>query len=114
MKQIKLLMKEIEHEENTSDIYETKEQDVVENNVERFFNEKHLAKPTSKPKKKRNYIPPIVSGRAITEDEVAGKIQNTKRMIPIGKIQKGNQNQNLKLTKRLSKQNLIQRKEKHL
>lgn len=93
---------EIGHDDNTFDIYETNQQEVAENKVENFFAEKHLAKPTSKLKKKRKSINRIVSGRAITEGEV------------VGKIQKGNQTQHLKLTKRLSKQNVIQRKETRL
>jgi hypothetical protein len=59
----KNIAEEIGHEENTCDIHETNEQGVVENNVASFFPEKHLTKPTSKPKKKRKYIHPIVSGR---------------------------------------------------
>ena len=55
MKQIKILMKKFD--------MKTNEQGVVENNVASFFPEKHLTKPTSKPKKKRKYIHPIVSGR---------------------------------------------------
>jgi hypothetical protein len=45
MKQIKILMKKFD--------MKTNEQGVVENNVANFFAEKHLAKPTSKPQKKR-------------------------------------------------------------
>ena len=59
----KNLDEEIGHEENTCDIHETNDQGVVENKVESFFAEKQLTKPTSKPKKKRKYIHPIVSGR---------------------------------------------------
>ena len=45
MKQIKILMKKFD--------MKTNEQGVVENNVANFFAEKYLAKPTSKPQKKR-------------------------------------------------------------
>jgi hypothetical protein len=75
----KNIAEEIGHEENTCDIHETNEQGVVENNVTSFFAEKHLTKPTSKLKKKRKYIHPIVSGRTITKDEVVEKNQEIQR-----------------------------------